>query len=105
MLRGFASRITKKAHLVYRFARDARPHEVNTFNVAVARSFHDGLSADLEQRTSFRESNYAVALENLRKQNTSADDIVLVAECVFNLMIRTRHADNDRIGRSRASRA
>jgi hypothetical protein len=91
LLKGFASRITKKAHLVFRFAKDSMPHEVNTINVAVARSFHDGLSADLEQRISFRESNYVTALENLRNQNTCADDIVLIAECVFNLMVRTKH--------------
>jgi hypothetical protein len=91
LLKGFASRITKKAHFVFRFAKDDKPHEVNTINVAVARSFHDGLSADLEQRISFRESNYATALENLRRQNTCADDIALIAECVFNLMVRTKH--------------
>ena len=30
LLKGFASRITKKAHLVFRFAKDSMPHEVNT---------------------------------------------------------------------------
>src|ERR687898_3636923 len=73
LLKGFASRITKQAHLVFRFAKGSKPHEVNTTNVAVGRSFHDGLSSDLEQRISFRESNYVIALENLRKQNTDTD--------------------------------
>ena len=91
LLKGFACRITNKAHFVFRFAKGGKPHEVNTINVGVARSFHDGLSADLEQRISFRESNYATALENLRKQNARADDVVLIAECVFNLMVRTKH--------------
>jgi len=91
LLKGFASRITKKAHLVYRFARGAEPHEVNTINLAVARNFHDGLSADLEQRISFRESNYVHALEHLRGKNATSEDIGLIAECVFNLMVRTKH--------------
>jgi hypothetical protein len=91
LLKGFASQITKKSHFVFRFAKGSKPHEVNTINVAVARSFHDGLSADLEQRISFRESNYVTALENLRKQNADTNDIILIAECVFNLMVRTKH--------------
>jgi Protein of unknown function (DUF4238) len=91
LLKGFASRATTKAHLVFRFAKGSEPHEVNTVNVAVARKFHDGLSHDLEQRISFRESNYAAALEKLRERKSDPSDISLIAECVFNLMVRTKH--------------
>jgi hypothetical protein len=64
---------------------------VNIINVAVGGNFYQGPIGDIEEELSSREARYADALERLRKRVADKTTPTLIAEFVFNLMIRTKN--------------
>lgn len=91
LLKGFASRTKGSESYAYRFGRGVTPFETNILNLAVVRKFHEGSHGDVEKQLSSRETRYAAAVEHLRKSVTKEEDIALLAEFVFNLMLRTKN--------------
>ncbi len=90
LLRGFAS-FHKGQHYLYRFPRHSEPHSVNIINVAVGGKFHEGIYGDIEAELSTREGKYSIALDDLRHERSSEKTFILIAELIFNIMIRTKN--------------
>ena len=96
LLRGFATERKGNFYTCW-FPKGGTPKEnINIINVAVVHNFHKGAQWDLEEEMSVRESQFALALDDLRQtgvadQNTAST----VAQFVFNMMVRTNNLRNN----------
>jgi hypothetical protein len=91
LLKGFASRVTRKEHYAFVFRRGADVREPNIRDIAKQRRFHStSAESNLEHLISVRESTHANLVIRLRTGSILPEDKPLIVEAVIHLGLRTR---------------
>lgn len=88
LLKGFAERVSQEFY-TYEFRRKTKPQKKNIRKIGFANKFYG--DAGLEEQLADRESNYAVLLDNVRRDNIDESNNQLINELISNLFVRTHN--------------
>ena len=88
MLKGFAERASQE-YYAYEFRRETKPQKKNIRKIGFANKFYG--DSGLEDQLADRESNYAVLLDNLRKNRIDESNNQLINELISHLFSRTHN--------------